>query len=211
MALYRSAACPLWYHSVAISLQRLIDSAALLAGVEAKDTELSILVPRVLYRVTDKFGADEASRHVVTQTQLLTLNNGTVTLPSNVMVKYLQFAAVEDGASPPDLTFAKKMRWARSWQEFTRPLDNSLGYFIARGVSGNAALFLVEPGGTYSPISGASRDILLTTVCMPASPTLPASQLLSPPEFEAEAVLVLADALKDPSVLLLPVKQEAAA
>ena len=190
---------------MAITLQRWIDTAVMLAGVDRPGlvTEAMLLTPRVIYRVTDKFAATEATRHLVTIREALTSTNGVLT-PGSLMLKYLRFAQLEDGTTPtPDLTFSKKMRWVEDWREFTRPLDIAHGYFTGLNVSGSPRIVFTAPGTAYTPISGPNMDIALTAVQMPAIPTLPTSNLTTPPEVENEMVLMLAAALKDPTVLLV--------
>lgn len=181
---------------MAITLQALVDTACLLAGPAGlkRGADAELLVPHILTWVGQRAAADPMRRALVMETHTLTLVNGEAPLPANVLVKYMDSAAVVDPADP-DL--ARQLRWIPDWREFIRPLEDSLGYFTV--VDG---LFLTKPvrmfhltlpGQVYTPGVGMSGNIELTA---PSHPTIVGDKLTAASEIEQEVIAALVAALK---------------
>lgn len=175
---------------MAITVQSLVDTACLLAGDMGRKRghDAELLIPRVLTWVGQQVASDPRRRALVTMTHTLALVDGEALLPANVLVEFMEHAAVSD---PVDPTMAHKMRWIPKWSEFIRPLDLTLGYFTV--VQGSSFL-LTRPGSLYVPGGGMTGDIDLTT---PAKPSVASGIINTPAEVEQEIVLALTAALRN--------------
>lgn len=110
----------------------------------------------VMREVAEEFAADPLLAPYVTETVTVALTNGTGTLPTRVLEQFLTTAVVSDSA---DATVAEKMRFL-AWDDFVRaPIDTNRGYFSVKGTS----FYLVRPGAAYTPGSGMTGNIDITT------------------------------------------------
>jgi len=180
---------------VSLTLQSLLDQGCFLAGDEGlnKDVIAETLIPRVIYFTIDSAASDPTRRGLVMVTSTVGLVNGNAALPTTALVHHLQFASVAD---PLDSTVAKKMRFANSWPEFIRPLDSTLGYFLAVQSSGANQFYYTQPGTAYSPSSGYTGNITLTTPQIPTLPATASTAITVNGEIEQDLVLNVAKAIK---------------
>jgi hypothetical protein len=175
-----------------MTLKELIQRAVEIASGGGPADQLEImaeaLVPSTFRFATRQAAKDPVKRAAVTVQHTITLANGVGTLPTEVLVEFLDHSTIAD---PADAAMARKMRRVYSWNEFIRPLDNSLGYYI---VTGTNKLHLTRPGTSYNPVDGMDGDVVLTT---PTVPTVPAlnSQIVAPAEIVDDILLALAAGL----------------
>lgn len=175
---------------MSMTVQNLVDTACLLARADGikRDVVAQLLVPRVATWVAQRAAAAPTRRALVTRTFVLPLVIGTAALPADVLAEYMAHASVADPADP---TMAKKMRWIPDWREFSRPLDQSLGYFTV--TNNGASFYMTRPGQAFDPVAGMTGNVNLTTS---AKPAIAAGNITSAPEIDQELILALTAALK---------------
>lgn len=190
---------------MSFTLQSLVDSAVFLAGDQGvnKDVVADILVPRVIYYVYEKAAEDEHKRQLILANSTLALTSGSVALPATVLVRCMKYAAVAD---PADATVAQKMRWVR-WDGFIRALDIAFGYFTVLGTT----FYMTRPGTAYTPGSGMTGNVTLTTPQVPDMSAWAAGTTISVPgEIEDELLPTLARGIREGWMDVDPVSKEAA-
>ncbi len=193
-----------------MTLQSLIDQAIFLSGAEGvnKDVVAETLVPPVIYWCTLQAGLDPSRRQMTLVSSTVALTNGVGTLPATVLVECVKYAALAD---PLVTTTAKKMRFIENWNEFIRPLDSTLGYFTVAQSSYANTLYVTLPGSAYTPGSGYTGNVTLTT---PTTPTLPATAstaITANNELQYEFLKSLAAAIVDPMAWMSSVNNQKAA
>lgn len=193
---------------MAFTLQAFIDEAIFLAGAQGinKDVVAETLVPRVVYWVVEQAAQDENRRQLTMVSSTVALTNGVGAVPATALISCIKYAALAD---PLVTTTAKKMRYIRDWNEFIRPLDSTLGYFTVVQSSYANSLNVTMPGSSYTPGSGYTGNVTLTTPTIPAIPAAAGSTLTVNQELEQEFVKTLAAALVDPLNWINGIKEAA--
>lgn len=190
------------------TLQSLIDGAIFLSGAQGvnKDVVAETLVAPVIYWCTLQAALDPHRRQMTMVSSTIALTNGVGALPTTVLVQCMKYAALAD---PATATTAKKMRFVQNWNEFIRPLDSTLGYFTVIESTYANTLYVTLPGSSYTPGSGYTGNVTLTT---PTTPTLPAAAgttITANNELQYEFLKTLAAAIADPMNWMNSVKEAA--
>lgn len=178
------------------TLQSLVDAAVFICGREFdnKDVIAESLAPLVIYEVSRRYAADPKRRPLTLATHTLSVTDGVATLPPQVLTEYLEFGVLADSG---DATFTKRWRYV-SWLDFTRPMEDALGYFSVNTETGGGVdtfIHITEPDTTYTPGSGFTGSLTLTTPTAVTVPTAATNDLQAPQEIQQDIVLGLARAL----------------
>lgn len=179
------------------TLQSLVDAAIFICGKEFDNTDVisESLAPFVIYEVCRRYASDPKRRPLTLATHTLSVTDGVATLPAQVLTEYLEFGVMAEVADP---TFTKRWRYV-SWLDFTRPLEDALGYFSVNtdmGSSVDSFIYITEPDTSYMPGSGFTGVVTLTTPTAVTVPTDANNDLQAPQELQQDIVLGLARALK---------------
>lgn len=180
---------------MSITLTQITDLASMEIdfGMTREDASslAEAIVPRVIYHLYEAMAADQAKRVGVLEAHTIALTNGSGTIPARVLYKCLPDSAMAD---PADATVAKKMRYVHDFREFIRPLDNTLGYYVAIG----GTLLLTRPAASYTPGSGMTGNMTLTTPSIPDMSAWTATGTITlPGEIEVEIVPAIVQSVRD--------------
>ncbi|HWT01202.1 MAG TPA: hypothetical protein VN256_13215 [Pyrinomonadaceae bacterium] len=146
----------------------------------------------VMREVAEEFAADPMLAPYVTETVTIALTNGAGTLPSRVLEGFISDDRVV--LSTSDATVAEKMRFL-PWDDFIRaPADTNRGYFSVKGTS----FYYVAPGSAYTPGSGVTGNVDLTTFAAVDMPASESATITCPLRLELALVERLATKIRVP-------------
>lgn len=170
------------------------------SAYQSAEDSAEALAHHVMYEVAEELASDPATAPLVEETVTVALTNGVGALPAKVLTRHLRRATVFDSA---DATLSRKVRYL-PWRKFVRPLTSRYGSF---SVKAGTAFYLVRPGSTYTPGSGMTGNVEITTACAPDMPATESATISVPLKVEEMLVERLAARLKIPA----PVPQRRAA
>jgi hypothetical protein len=125
-------------------------------------------LPTVVQAVAENAAADPRKRSLLKQTVTVPFVNGTGTIPSYVLTKWIEDGTLYDSANPRT-TYS----WVRNFNDFVDAVRtgpySAYGYY---SIIGGDSLALTEPGVDYDPSSGFTGNRLLNAPTVPQIPTV---------------------------------------
>lgn len=131
--------------------------------------------PQVNNQVAQEYAADENSRAVLRQNVSLVFAGGVITIPENVLRKYLRDATLL-------LSTGEIAAFKEPYADYLRTLDERLAYWSFNDLVLNAKNSAGNGGGVYV---GAAT---LTCIASPAIPTAAGDQFIAPDDYTPDLI-----------------------
>lgn len=180
---------------MALTYQALIDQAveqARRGGAIGNNSDVEmlaeVLAPNALQQIAQKVASDPHLRHVLIRPVTIALTNGVGVIPDVVMIEHLGDSNLTNPSNYDEI-----YSHTPNWFDYINTWDRRLGYYTARGT----ALDVIQPGAAYTPGSGLSGNIDLTTPSTPVVPTLATDPIANfPPELENDLIALLSNLIR---------------